>query len=54
MKKTYNGRQPQNMKSGILEQPMIGSHSNVKLKLSWPNQNWFFFLNEDDIIKLSR
>ena len=37
MKMTSNGRQPQNIKSGISQQPLIGSYSNFKLKISGPN-----------------
>ena len=33
MKTTSNGRQPQNIKSGIFQQPFIGSYSNFKLRL---------------------
>ena len=33
MKTTSNGRRPQNIKSGISQQPLIGSYSNFKLKL---------------------
>ena len=33
IKTTSNGRRPQNIKSGISQQPLIGSHSNFKLKL---------------------
>ena len=32
MEMTSNGRQPQNIKSGISQQPLIGSSSNFKLK----------------------
>ena len=32
-KTTTNGRRPQNMKSGISQQPLVGSYSNLKLKL---------------------
>ena len=39
MKKTYNGRRPQNIESGISQQPLIGSSSNFTLKLRVPNQN---------------
>ena len=39
MKTTSNGRQPQNIKSGISQQPLIGSFSNLKLKLRRPNQS---------------
>ena len=35
---TSNGRRPQNIKSGISQQPPIGSFSNLKLKLRGPNQ----------------
>ena len=37
LKITSNGRQPQNIKSGISQQPLIGSYSSFKLKLRWPN-----------------
>jgi hypothetical protein len=33
MNKTSNGRRPQNIDSGISQQPLIGSSSNLKLKL---------------------
>ena len=33
-------RQPQNIKIGIVQQPLTGSSSNVKPKLREPNQNW--------------
>jgi hypothetical protein len=33
MKMTFHGRQPQKIKSGISQQPLIGSSSNFKLKL---------------------
>jgi hypothetical protein len=39
MKTTSDGRQPQNSKRGISQQPMIGSSSNFKLKLRGPKQN---------------
>ena len=38
MKTTSNGRQPQNMKRGISQQPLVGSYSNLKLKLLGSNQ----------------
>ena len=38
MKTTSNGRRPQNIKSGISQQPLIGSYSNVKLRLRRPKQ----------------
>jgi hypothetical protein len=38
-KMTTNGRRPQNIKSGISQQPCIGFSSNFKLKLRRPNQN---------------
>ena len=44
-KTTSNGRQPQNTKSQISQQPLIGSYSDFILKLIWPNQN---SLNEDN------
>ena len=37
MKKTSNGKQPQNIKSGISQEPMVGAHSNFKPKLRLPN-----------------
>jgi hypothetical protein len=39
MKTTSNGRRPQNIKSGISQQPLIGSSSNFKLKLRGPHKN---------------
>ena len=33
MNMTSNGRQPQNMKSGISQQALVGSYSNLKLML---------------------
>ena len=39
-KVTSNGRPPHKIKSGIYEQPLIGSYSNFKLKLKWLNKNW--------------
>jgi hypothetical protein len=36
LKTTSNGRQPQNIKSGIYQQSLIGSYSNLKLKLREP------------------
>ena len=38
-KTTSKGRQPQNIKSWISQQPQIGFSSNLKLKLRGPNQN---------------
>ena len=35
---TSNGRWPQNMKSGISQQPLVGSYSNFKLKPIGSNQ----------------
>ena len=40
MQTTSNGRQPQNIKSGISQQQLIGTSSNFKLKLMGPNQHW--------------
>ena len=40
MKMTTNGRRPQNIKSGISQQPMIGSYSKFKLKLIRQNQSF--------------
>ena len=48
MKTTSNGRRPQNIKSWISQQPLIGSASNFKLKLKGPNKiknSWI----EDDL-----
>ena len=39
MKTTSDGRRPQHIKSWISQQPLIGSYSNLKLKLRGPNQN---------------
>ena len=39
MKTTSNGRRPQNNKSWISQQHLIGSSSNFKLTLRGPNQN---------------
>ena len=39
-KNTSNGRWPQNIKSVISQQLLIGSFSNLKLKHRGPNQNW--------------
>jgi hypothetical protein len=39
MKTTSNGRQPQNVKSWISQQPLIGASSNFNLKLRGPNKN---------------
>jgi hypothetical protein len=33
----FKWRRPQNIKSGISQQLRIGSYSNLKLKLIWPN-----------------
>ena len=37
MMTTSNGRRPQNIKSWMSQQPVIGPCSNFKLKLRWPN-----------------
>ena len=37
MKMTFNVRRHQNIKTGISQQPFIGSHSSFKLKLRCPN-----------------
>ena len=37
MKMTSNGRWPQNIKSGIYQQPLVGPYLNLKLKLMWAN-----------------
>ena len=34
---TSNGRRPHDIKSEISPQPLIGSYSNFKLMLGWPN-----------------
>jgi hypothetical protein len=39
MKMTSNGRWPQNMKRRISQQPLVGSYSNLKLKLMGSNQS---------------
>jgi hypothetical protein len=39
MKMTSNRRRPQNMKTGISQQPLVGSYSNLKLKLIGSNQS---------------
>ena len=41
---TSNGRRTQNIKSGISQQPLIGSSSNFKLKLIGPNQNFILLI----------
>ena len=41
MKTTLNGRQPENIKSGLYQQPLIGSYSNFKLKLRWSNNIFY-------------
>ena len=38
--KYFKWRQPQNSKSGISQQQLIGSCSNFKLKLRWLNNIW--------------
>ena len=38
MKLTSNGRWPQNIESGISQQPLGRSYPNVKLMLGGPNQ----------------
>jgi hypothetical protein len=38
-KRTSDGRWHQNIKSGISQQPLMGSSSNLKLKLREPNKN---------------
>ena len=58
IKTTSNGRRPQNIKSWISQQPLIGSSSNFKLKLRGLNQNqkclkWRGPPMEDDI-KISK
>ena len=54
MKTTSNGRRPQNVKSWISQQPLIGSSWNFKLKPRGPNQNekclqWRWPLMEGDV-----
>ena len=54
MKTTSNGRRPQNIKSWISQQPLIGSSLNFKLKLRGQNQNqkwlkWWRPPMEDDL-----
>jgi hypothetical protein len=44
-----NGRQPQNIKCKISQQPLVGSYPNFKLKLIGPNQSLQKFKIEDDI-----
>ena len=39
MKTNSDGRRYQKIKSGIYQEPLIGSSSNFKLKLRGPNQN---------------
>ena len=39
MKITSNGKCPQHIKSGISQNPLIGSSSNLKLKIRGQNQN---------------
>ena len=39
MKTTSIGRRPQNINSGIFQQRMIRSSSNIRLQLRGPNQN---------------
>ena len=39
MKTTSSGRRPQNMESGISQQPLVRSYSNLKLELIWSNQS---------------
>ena len=38
-KKTCNVRWPKNIRIGMSEKPLIGSYSNFKLKIRWPNYN---------------
>ena len=33
---TSNGRQPQNIESGISQEPLVGYYPNLKLKFSGP------------------
>ena len=39
MKTTSNGRPPQNIKSGISQQPLIGSYPNFELRLKRPKKS---------------
>jgi hypothetical protein len=39
MKTTSDGRQHQNIKSEISQQPLLGYSSNFELKIRGPNQN---------------
>jgi hypothetical protein len=43
MKKTSTGRRPQNIKSGISQQPPVRSYSNLTLKLRLPNETLQMF-----------
>ena len=36
LKTTFDGRRPQNIKTGISEQPLTRSYKNFKLKHGWP------------------
>jgi hypothetical protein len=42
LKMTFTGRQPQNIKTGISQQPLIGSSLNFKFKALGPDQNGKF------------
>jgi hypothetical protein len=44
MKTNFNGRQHQNIKSGIPQQPLIVSSSTFKSMLRGPNQDWILLL----------
>jgi hypothetical protein len=49
MKTTSNGRWPQNIKSWLSHQPLIGSSSNFKLILRGPNQYKKIALNKEEL-----
>ena len=48
MKTTSNARQPQNIKSWVSQKPLIGSSSNLNLRLRGPSQNLKVW-NGDDL-----
>ena len=49
---TYNGRLPQNMKSRISQQPLVGSYSNLKLKITGLNQGYKKELKKTTIFEI--
>ena len=58
-KTTSNGRWPQIIKSGISQQPLIGSYSIMKHNLIWPKNilscfKWWRPLTKDDLKILKR